>query len=126
MEAVWWRYQTDFFNLADNIQHYISTQSDDYCLQHADTLRLPSTSSRLLEIEEFERLQRQLPLTFISPSVEHRAYDYIVDGNKWQLKVATYIQKSDSFRITLKRSGRSAGKNTYRQYSHGSVVEYAE
>jgi hypothetical protein len=77
----------------------------------------PTSQNALAEYNAFKRLQRSLPVMFIDPPAEHMSHDYVVDGKKWQLKLAQYNKKDNTYRVTCQKSaGRVDGKLTKRQY----------
>ena len=66
----------------------------------------PSSHTRAVEFDSQQRLEERLPLRFVAPASEHQHHDYIVDGERWQMKVASHCAKSDYFVVGLhKRVG---------------------
>jgi hypothetical protein len=54
---------------------------------------------------------------FVDPPAENLSYDYLVDGKRWQLKLAGSHAKIDLYQVNChKNAGRVGGKKTYRQY----------
>jgi hypothetical protein len=89
----------------------------NYMLRSPVDHEKPEDGSRLVEYNAFKRLQRSLPVLFIDPPAEHMSHDYVVDGKKWQLKLAQYNKKDNTYRVTCQKSaGRVDGKLTKRQY----------
>lgn len=86
-------------------------------LQPVETLIRPSSATRSREFEAFCWLRERFPLLMHQPEVEHQAFDYLVDGAKWQLKLANYVPLKDRFHIGLsKLAGMCEGKSTTRTY----------
>ena len=91
--------------------------SSNYVLRSPEDHEKPTTRTALAEYNAFKRLQRSLPVLFIDPPAEHMSYDYLVDGKRWQLKLARYYAKVDLYQVTChKNAGRVGGKRTHRQY----------
>ena len=80
----------------------------------------PTHPERVIEYEAHEWLCRHMQAEFIEPEVEHRPYDYVVNGERWQMKVAGYEKRRDRFTVSLKKSaGRTSGKHAWCQYDAG-------
>ena len=93
--------------------------STEMILQPAETFALPSSRLQLQEYKTQLRLQEQLPLLFVPPNIEQQHYDFVVEGAKWQMKVAGYmgLKTNDHFRVHVKTSyGMLGGKKVYGQY----------
>lgn len=89
----------------------------NYVLCRPEDHEKPANRNSLAEYNAFKRLQRLLPVLFMDPLAEHMSYDYAVDGNKWQLKLARYRHKKDHYRVNCrKQAGIVGGKRTCRQY----------
>ena len=68
--------------------------SSNYMLCSPTDHEKPTNRSALAEYYAFKHLQLSLPVLFIDPPAEHMSYDYVVDGKKWQLKLARYCKKT--------------------------------
>ena len=68
----------------------------------------PSCATHVVEFEAQLRLEKQLPLLYEAPDVEHQAYDYKVGAARWQMKVASYDQPGDRFSARLCRMAGEA------------------
>ncbi len=91
-----------------------------YVLRSPEDHEKPEKGSILAEYNAFKRLQRSLPVLFIDPPAEHMCYDYVVNGRKWQLKLAIKDDKRDVYRVIChKQAGKVGGKCTFRQYEVG-------
>jgi hypothetical protein len=89
----------------------------NYMLRSPIDHEKPTSQNALAEYNAFKRLERLLPVLFVDPPAEHMSYDYVVDGTKWQLKLAQYHKKDDVYRVIChKQAGRVDGKSTFRQY----------
>jgi hypothetical protein len=89
----------------------------NYVLRSPIDHEKPEEGNRLVEYNAFKRLERSLPVLFVDPPAEHMSYDYVVDGKKWQLKLAQYRKTYDTYRVGChKQAGRVDGKQTNRQY----------
>jgi hypothetical protein len=89
----------------------------NYMLRSPVDHEKPEEGSRLVEYNAFKRLQRSLPVLFVDPPNECMSYDYVVDGKKWQLKLAHYVNKKDTYKVNChKEAGRVGGKRTRGQY----------
>jgi hypothetical protein len=98
---------------------YIKAMSgtSNYMLRSPEDHEKPTHPNGMAEYNAFKRLQRSLPVLFIDPPAEHMSHDYVVDGKKWQLKLAQYNKKDNTYRVTCQKSaGRVDGKLTKRQY----------
>ena len=85
-------------------------------LRPVQDIVVPSSPSRRVEYLAFLWLKGKLPLAFIEPPVEHRPYDYTVDGARWQLKVVTYLR--GAFHVSIDRTiGRVDHKSRRGGYS---------
>lgn len=111
--------EVDFATVADAIHAlYVAalSGSNSYVLRSPMDHEKPISRNGLAEYTAFKRLQRSLPVPLIAPPVEHMSYDYLVDGKRWQLKLAGY-SKYDRYHVVCHRhGGRVGGKTTYRQY----------
>jgi hypothetical protein len=77
----------------------------------------PEEGNRLVEYNAFKRLQHSLTVLFVDPPAEQMSYDYVVDGKKWQLKLAQYNKKNNTYIVRChKAAGIVNGKRTKRQY----------
>ncbi|GAQ91103.1 Ribonucleotide reductase [Klebsormidium nitens] len=94
--------------------------SSNYVLRSPMDHEKPTERNALAEYNAFQRLQCSLPVLFMDPPAEYLSYDYIVDGRRWQLKLARYNRKSDYYSVGChKQAGRVNGKCTQRQYEVG-------
>ena len=66
-------------------------------LQPVDILVKPKSPNHLKEYEAQQRLEAALPLEYVPSAIEGQAYDYLVDGDRWQMKLAYYNSKTDYF-----------------------------
>ena len=89
-------------------------------VQHADVHVRPPPGTRLQEYEAHLLLERQLPLHYQEPAVEHLHFDYTVEGQRWQMKVASVdLGKLNRFYVRLcKAAGRSSSKPGGRPATH--------
>lgn len=93
--------------------------SSTYVLRSPEDHEKPTERNALAEYNAFKRLQNSLPVSFMDPPAEHMSYDYVVEGKKWQLKLAQYYKtsKADTYRVNCqKNAGTVGGKQTRRQY----------
>lgn len=65
----------------------------NYVLRSPEEHEKPTSRARMAEYIAFQHLQRSLPVLFIHPPAEHMSYDYLVGGEKWQLKLAQKNEK---------------------------------
>ena len=92
--------------------------SSNYLLRSPTDHEKPTVRSVLAEYNAFKRLQLSLPVLFIDPPAEHMSYDYVVDGKKWQLKLARYCKKDNLYQVNChKHAGRVDGKMIESQYA---------
>ena len=92
--------------------------SSTYMLRSPMDHEKPADSSTLAEYDAFKRLQGLLPVLFVDPPAEHMSYDYLVDGKKWQLKLARYDDNSNRYNVICHReAGKVGGKRTIMQYA---------
>ena len=113
---------THFEVAPDAIAHHLfcALMATGYDVRPADELVLPHSKTQLAEYRAFQRLQRRLPFELEDAPVDHLPYDRIVEGQKWQLKLACYIAGADMFQTILsKQGGHVDGKPTPRQYEAG-------
>ena len=84
-------------------------------IQHQPVCDLikPTSSTQLVEYESHLRLEDQMPLPFKPPSSENQHHDYTVNGERWQMKVASYLARDDIFVASVKKS---AGQRISQQY----------
>jgi hypothetical protein len=93
------------------------SKPSNYVLRSPIDHEKPDEGSRLVEYNAFKRLQRSLPVLFVDPPNECMSYDYVVDGKKWKLKLAHYVNKKDTYNVNChKEAGRVGGKRTRGQY----------
>ncbi|GAQ90392.1 hypothetical protein KFL_006340110 [Klebsormidium nitens] len=94
--------EVDFANLASAIHKIYEealTGSSNYVLRSPTEHEKPTAPTALAEYEAFKRLQRSLSVTFVDPPAEHMSYDYLVEGKRWQLKLARYDVKKDQYKV---------------------------
>ena len=87
----------------------------DLHLEPAERLVRPPRGTRLTEYEAHEWLRERLPMRLEAPDVEQLPYDYMVEGAKWQLKVACYVSRNDSYSTGLHKKASV----TIKQYQAG-------
>ena len=89
-------------------------------LESVDVLTTPLSKNRQQEHRAFKWLQQRLPMEFEEPEVEHRSWDWSVEGAKWQAKLAHHDPAQDCFRVSLsKGAGLVGGKLRRTQYEDG-------
>ena len=112
----WEQYEVSTETLAQAL--HSSLVAPRLSVRPVEEIMMPECPTRRAEYQAFLRLCSQLPLDFVEPDIEHRPFDYFVQGSKWQLKSASYIGKVDVFQSALeKHSGRVNGKLTMGQYA---------
>ena len=112
----WQQHEIVLSEFGDHLSRALHREGLD--VKPATAHMMPDCYTRRVEYEAFLRLRDRLPLNFVEPAVEHRPYDYVVDGRKWQLKSASYIASCDYFQCPLtKHMGRVNGKPTKGQYA---------
>lgn len=109
-------YETYELDLADDFLGMLA--SDAFNLQPVGELVTPRSKNGLAEFGAYQRLTAQLPLHFQSAPVEGLPYDCIVDGKRWQLKLAGLNEPTDRYVATAqKQAGRVGGKRKHTQYA---------
>ena len=86
---------------------------DSLAFAPADVFERPHSRTHIVEYEAQKCLETRLPLRFEAPAVENSHHDYEVDGQRWQMKVASYNEKEDSYCAMLRKS---AGQHAYQAY----------
>lgn len=95
----------------------LANRNNYVLLDHTDYEK-PTDRNALAEYNAFKRLQRDLPVEFEDPPSEHMAYDYMVFGTKWQLKLARYKKSYDCYHVNCcKNAGRIDRVQTKVQYA---------
>ena len=90
---------------------------NDLTLRHVLYHERPIEPNALKEYYAFQRMKQNLPVAFHEPPADHMVYDYVVQGKKWQLKLARYRKQGDVYGVNCyKNAGKVAGKSTLVQY----------
>ena len=107
----WAAAEIDVEQLAQNLWAAFS-HSTNTCA--ASILHAPTAgTSRRREYDAHGWLRRHLHVDFEEPAVEQSSWDYEVSGARWQMKLASYVPKTDQFRVGL---CKSSGGSTKQQY----------
>lgn len=99
------KHQTHEIDLADDFIHILEHPSDSFQLDTVASFNLPTNKKQQTEYWAFQHLKDRLPLDFSPAPIEGSAYDHVVDGQKWQLKVAHHTAPTDRYMVTLQKSG---------------------
>lgn len=99
------KHQTYELDLADDFVHILQHPSDSFQLDTVDNFNLPTTRKHQTEYWAFQHLKDRLPLDYTPALIEGSAHDHVVNGQKWQMKVANYTAPTDRYSVTIQKSG---------------------
>ena len=118
-ESSWPRREVKLSSLVQGFIDVMAAPSD--CIfKPVAAWMIPTSPNHQKEHEAMQLLRERLPLEFIAPHVEHRAWDWEVDGSRLQMKLAYWDEQNSSFGVCLKKmGGRKGGKQTWTQYTLG-------
>lgn len=118
------QYQTYELDLADEFVNILTGLQSSYHLDAVAAFTLPTNKKGQTEFWAFQQLKERLPITFNSAQIEGSAYDHSVNGEKWQMKVATYIATTDRYIVNLQKSGGRIANSKKRKHTQYEEADF--
>ena len=114
-------YETFELDLADDLVALLRHPPQGIQLYSKAQLVEPTSRNGRAEFQAYQHLTAALPLEFHPAPSEGLPYDCVVDGQRWQLKLAALNEATDRYTATAQKSAGKQGAGKKRKHS-----QYAE
>lgn len=114
-------HETFELDLVDDFLTLIHQPGDLITLSSVKQLVEPSSRNGRAEFKAYQHLTTALPLDYRPAPTEGLAYDCLVNGQRWQLKLATLNKVTDRYSASAQKAAGRQGAGKKRKHS-----QYAE